>query len=87
MQHFYHAVIFLLEHDDRKGSIGIILNRPTKFSLGEVSVTGQEVCPAWIDQREGIEGNSSGCLPRCLIIADPTMCMTYDRRLARPHAS
>ena len=35
-QYFHQAVILMLEHDE-KGSMGVILNRPTQYSMGYVS--------------------------------------------------
>ena len=35
-QYFHQAVILLLEHHD-KGSMGVILNRPTQYNMGYVS--------------------------------------------------
>lgn len=41
-QHFAQCVILLLEHDEQ-GSIGVILNRPTPFSLDD----GEQIPPAF----------------------------------------
>eukprot|EP00238_Polyblepharides_amylifera_P004359 CAMPEP_0196573086 /NCGR_PEP_ID=MMETSP1081-20130531/3041_1 /TAXON_ID=36882 /ORGANISM="Pyramimonas amylifera, Strain CCMP720" /LENGTH=244 /DNA_ID=CAMNT_0041890663 /DNA_START=337 /DNA_END=1071 /DNA_ORIENTATION=- len=35
-QYFHQAVVFLIEHNER-GSMGIILNRPTHYNLGQVT--------------------------------------------------
>ena len=35
-QYFHQSVILILEHHD-KGSMGVILNRPTQYNMGYVS--------------------------------------------------
>lgn len=35
-QYFHQAVILVLEHHD-KGSMGVILNRPTQYNMGYIS--------------------------------------------------
>lgn len=49
------AVIFLLEHDDR-GSLGLILNKPTSFKMS--TIRGCEVlCPEFAEQQLFLGGD------------------------------
>uniref|UniRef100_A0A7S0S201 YqgE/AlgH family protein n=1 Tax=Chlamydomonas leiostraca TaxID=1034604 RepID=A0A7S0S201_9CHLO len=38
-EYFFQAVILLLDHDNSKGSWGIILNRPSMYTLGKLELT------------------------------------------------
>ena len=33
---FKRAVVLLVEHEDDQGSLGVVLNRPTKIPVGQV---------------------------------------------------
>src|SRR5258708_37272585 len=33
---FKRAVVLLVEHEDEQGSLGVVLNRPTKIPVGQV---------------------------------------------------
>lgn len=50
-QYFYKAVILIIQHGD-DGSVGLILNRPTTFTMGDV-------CTGDLHRVPGMEDNVS----------------------------
>ena len=55
-QYFYRAVILVIQHD-QDGTVGLILNRPTTFAMGDL-------CTGSLQRVPGMEDNVSVCLLR-----------------------
>lgn len=55
-QYFYRAVMLVIQHDE-DGTVGLILNRPTTFTMGDL-------CTGSLQRVPGMEDNVSVCLYR-----------------------
>lgn len=53
-QYFYRAVMLVIQYDD-DGTVALILNRPTTFTMGDV-------CTGSLQRVPGMEDNVSACL-------------------------
>lgn len=67
-QYFYRAAILVIQHG-REGTVGLILNRPTTFTMGDVCRGDVQKLPGMEDNvsaRPGLShGRSREPAPRC----------------------
>jgi putative AlgH/UPF0301 family transcriptional regulator len=54
---FERAIVLMVEHNDRKGSVGLVLNLPSPLLVNEV---------AW--QLPAVKGEEIACKPLCICV-------------------